>query len=65
MQIEPYIGEPDVARLIAQIRGEPADRVPHLEALVEDRHVENLLGRYAGNTLAYGGDPAKGAGAAQ
>ena len=60
-RIEPYVGEPDVARLIAQIRGEPVDRVPNLEALVDDEHVERLLGRRAGNTLAVGGDPAKGA----
>ncbi len=61
MPIDPYEGEPDVARLIAQIRGQPVDRVPHLEALVDDQHVEKILGRYAGNTLAVGGDPAKGA----
>lgn len=61
MELESYVGEPDVARLIAQIRGEPVDRVPHLEALVDDQHVEKILGRYAGNTLAIGGDPAKGA----
>jgi uroporphyrinogen decarboxylase len=60
MQLEPYIGEPDVARLIAQIRGEPVDRVPNLEALVEDKHVEAVLGRHAGSTLASKGDPAKG-----
>ena len=61
MPIEPYQGEPDIARLIAQIRGRPVDRVPHLEALVDDEHVTKILGRYAGNTLAVGGDPAKGA----
>ena len=61
MELEPYIGEPDVARLIAQVRGEKVDRVPHLEALIDDSHVEKVLGRYAGNTLAFGGDPAKGA----
>jgi len=44
---------------------EPVDRVPHIDNLIEDKHVENLLGRYAGNTLAYGGDPAKGADAEQ
>jgi uroporphyrinogen decarboxylase len=60
MLIEPYEGEPDVGRLIAQIRGRPVDRVPHLEALIDDQHVEKILGRYAGNTLAVGGDPAKG-----
>jgi uroporphyrinogen-III decarboxylase len=61
MKLEPYIGEPDVARLIAQIRGQKVDRVPNAENLVDDSHVEKILGRYAGNTLAYGGDPAKGA----
>ena len=61
MRLEPYAGEPDVARLIAQIRGQKVDRVPNLENLVDDSHVEKILGRYAGNTLAFGGDPAKGA----
>ncbi len=59
--IERFEGKSDISRLIAQIRGEPVDRVPHLEALIEDNHVTKILGRYAGNTLAYGGDPAKGA----
>lgn len=44
------------------MRREPVDRVPNMDELIEDRHVEKLIGRYAGNTLAYGGDPAKGAG---
>ena len=35
-------------------------RVPNWEALIEDQIVEKILGRFAGNTLAYGGDPAKG-----
>jgi uroporphyrinogen decarboxylase len=61
MPLEAYIGEPDIQRLIATLRGEPVDRVPVLENLVDDSHVEKLLGRPAGNTLAYGGDPAKGA----
>ncbi len=60
MMLKPYAGEPDVARLIAQMRGQKVDRVPNLENLVDDSHVEKLLGRYAGNTLAIGGDPAKG-----
>ncbi len=61
MKLEPYIGEPDVQRLIDQVCGRKVDRVPNLENLVDDSHVEKILGRYAGNTLAYGGDPAKGA----
>jgi len=61
MPIKPFEGQPNIDRLIAQIRGEPVDRVPHLEALIEDEHVTKILGREAGNTLAFGGDPAKGA----
>jgi uroporphyrinogen-III decarboxylase len=63
--IDPYIGEPDINRLLAAFRREAVDRVPNFEVLIEDRHVEKFLGRYAGNTLSYGGDPAKGADAAQ
>ncbi len=58
--IEPFVGEPDVARLLAAFKHEPHDRVPNFEVLYEDQHVEKFLGRPAGNTLAYGGDPAKG-----
>lgn len=63
--IEPYEGLPDKQRLIAAMRGEPTDRVPNFEILIEDRHVEHLLGRKAGNTLGVGGDPAKGSEAAE
>jgi uroporphyrinogen-III decarboxylase len=63
--IEPYRGEPDIQRLIATLRGEKPDRVPHFEILIEDQHVERLLGRKAGNTLGVGGDPAKGSAAAE
>jgi hypothetical protein len=58
--IEPYEGPPDKERLIAAMRGEPTDRVPNFEILIEDQHVERLLGRPAGNTLGVGGDRAKG-----
>ncbi len=57
-----YINEPDKERLKAAIKLKPVDRVPYYEALIEDKHVEKILGKYAGNTLGYGGDPAKGAG---
>ncbi len=63
MAFLPYEGEPDVARLIGAFRGEKTDRVPNFEVLIDDQHVTHMLGRYAGNTLAVGGDPAKGAGA--
>ncbi|MCG2789098.1 MAG: hypothetical protein L6405_03990 [Actinomycetia bacterium] len=58
--IDSYPGEPDIKRLIAAFRRQPVDRVPNFEVLYEDQHVEKFLGRPAGNTLAYGGDPAKG-----
>ena len=64
-RIEPYDGPPDKQRLIAAMRGEPTDRVPNFEVLIEDQHVERLLGRKAGNTLGVGGDPAKGSEAAE
>lgn len=60
IKIEPYFGEPDKKRFIATMRGEKTDRAPNFEVLIEDQHVEKLLGRNAGNTLAFGGDPAKG-----
>lgn len=61
--IEPYGGEPDKERILSAFQRKHSDRVPNFENLIEDKHVEKLLGRYAGNTLAIGGDPAKGAGA--
>jgi uroporphyrinogen decarboxylase len=63
--IEPFDGPPDKQRLAAAMRGEPTDRVPNFEVLIEDQHVERLLGRPAGNTLGVGGDPAKGSQAAE
>ena len=60
IEIQPYTGRPDKERLIAAMRGQEVDRVPNFEVLIEDQHVERLLGRKAGNTLAVGGDPAKG-----
>ena len=65
VKINPYYGAPDIHRLTGALRGEPTDRVPHFEILIEDKHVENLLGRQAGNTLGVGGEPAKGAEAAE
>ena len=59
-EFEPYLGEPDVNRLIAAMKRQKVDRVPNWEALIEDQIVEKILGRFAGNTLAFGGDPAKG-----
>jgi 5-methyltetrahydrofolate--homocysteine methyltransferase len=60
MKLEPYVGEPDIQRLFAAFRRQRVDRVPNLEALIEDTHVERLLGRFAGNTFSLGSDPAKG-----
>ena len=55
-----YIGEPNKERLIKAFKREEIDRIPNFEGLIEDKHVEKMLGRYAGNTFAFGGDPAKG-----
>lgn len=60
MEFEEYIGEPDKERYIRALRREEVDRVPNLEGLIEDQHVEKILGRYAGNTISVGGDLAKG-----
>ena len=60
MHLQPYTGEPDIQRLFSAFKRKKVDRVPNFEVLIEDQHVEKLLGRHAGNTLSYGGDPAKG-----
>jgi uroporphyrinogen decarboxylase len=59
-EFEPYRGEPDKERLLSAMRHRKVDRVPNVEIVIEDKIVERMLGRYAGNTLAFGGDPAKG-----
>ena len=64
-RFESYEGEPNKERLKAAIKREPIDRIPNLDNLIEEKHVEKILGKYAGNTLSYGGDPAKGADAEQ
>ncbi|MCL5071542.1 MAG: hypothetical protein M1308_11700 [Actinobacteria bacterium] len=56
----PYEGEPDKERILAAFKREPVDRVPNMEILIEDKHIEKILGKYAGNTQSYGGDPSKG-----
>lgn len=60
MKLEAFKGEPDIERLFCAFKRKKVDRVPNFEVLIEDKHVEKLLGKYAGNTLAIGGDPAKG-----
>jgi uroporphyrinogen decarboxylase len=56
----PYEGEPDKKRILAAFRRESVDRVPNMEILIEDQHIEKILRKYAGNSLSYGGDSAKG-----
>jgi uroporphyrinogen-III decarboxylase len=63
--IDHYYGEPDKERLLSAFKIKPVDRVPNFDVLFEDKHVEKLLGKFAGNTLAYGGEPSKGADAEQ
>ncbi len=60
IEFEPYSGQPDKERLLSAMRHGKVDRVPNVEIVIEDKIVERMLGRYAGNTLAVGGDPAKG-----
>ena len=60
MKLESYTGQPDIQRLLAAFKRKKVDRVPNFEVLIEDQHVQKLLGRHAGNTLSFGGDPAKG-----
>jgi len=48
--IENFAGRPDKERLLAAFKRETIDRVPNFEILIEDKHVEKFLGRYAGNT---------------
>jgi methylmalonyl-CoA mutase cobalamin-binding domain/chain len=60
MKLDGYSGTPDIQRLLAAFKRKRVDRVPNFDVLIEDQHVEKLLGRHAGNTLSYGGDPAKG-----
>ena len=50
--IEPCEGKPDKERLLSAFKRKPVDRVPNFEILYEDKHVEKILGRYAGNTLS-------------
>jgi len=56
LDLKGHQGDSDIGRLLATFRGEKTDRVPNFEILIEDQHVEKLLGRYAGNTLALGGE---------
>jgi len=60
LEFEPCELGPDIGRLVAAMRGEKTDRVPNFEILIEDEHVERILGRKAGNTLGVGGEVAKG-----
>lgn len=55
-----YIGKPDKKRFISAMKREPIDRVPNFEVLIEDKHVEKILGRHAGNTASYDSSPSKG-----
>jgi 5-methyltetrahydrofolate--homocysteine methyltransferase len=60
MKLASYTGQPDIQRLLGAFKRKKVDRVPNFEVLIEDQHVQKLLGRHSGNTLSFGGDPAKG-----
>ena len=55
MKLESYVGAPDIQRVLAAFKRKKVDRVPNFEVLIEDQHVQKLLGRHAGNTLSFGG----------
>jgi len=59
---ESFKSKSDKERFISAMFRKPVDRVPNFEVLIEDMYVEKILGKFAGSTLAIGGDPAKGAG---
>jgi len=43
---------PNKERIIASLRGQSVDRVPHFEVAIEDKVCEAILGRNVGSTLA-------------
>lgn len=48
LEFKGYKGKPDKQRLIDAMLGKPVDRVPNMEALIEDKIVEKILGRHVG-----------------
>jgi hypothetical protein len=52
LKTEPFPGAEDKERFIAALRGKRTERVPHFEILVQDHHVEKLLGRPRGRWVA-------------
>ncbi len=50
LEFKEYSGKPDKNRLINAMKGEPVDRVPNFEVLIEDRIVEKILGRSIGSS---------------
>ncbi len=48
LKLKDYLGAPDKQRIINAIIGEPVDRVPNFEILIEDKIIEKLLGRHIG-----------------
>jgi hypothetical protein len=43
-------GKPDKNRIISAMKGEPVDRVPNFEILIQDKLVEKILGRHIGSS---------------
>lgn len=57
LKLKDYKGKPDKERILNAITGEPVDRVPNFEILIEDKIIEKLLGRHIGGpTLDMSGD---------
>ena len=48
MELKRYAGKPDKQRIMDAVAGERLDGVPDFEILIEDRILENTLGRHVG-----------------
>jgi hypothetical protein len=46
------IKKPNKERIVAALRGQIPDRVPHFEVAIEDKVCKAILGRDVGSTLA-------------
>ena len=52
MTMSEKLKKPDKERIVASLRGQRVDRVPHFEVAIEDKVCKAILGRDAGSTLA-------------
>ena len=50
LKFKDYISKQDKQRIINAVAGEPVDRVPNFEILIEDKIVEKIMGRHIGGS---------------